>query len=119
MNGPLKNEESRQVLPILKISQNLLMGLGVSDFVSVGHIFAFLSSHNTFSSRAWILRCQSRRLGESRIYHSPPLLSRNRLFYVLFKNQKVFFNVSLFNTKSDSYEFQRFYMQFSSSLFAA
>ena len=32
----------------LEISQNLLMGLGVSDFVSVGHIFAFLSSNDTF-----------------------------------------------------------------------
>ena len=66
------------------------MGLGVSDSVSVGHIFAFLSSHYTFSSRARILRCQSRRLVESRIYHSPPLLRRNRLFYVLFKTKKVF-----------------------------
>ena len=53
--------------PSLEISQNLLMGLRVSDFVSVGHIFAFLSSHYTFSSRARILRCQSRHVGESRI----------------------------------------------------
>ena len=62
-----KNEKSRQILPK---SQNLAQptnGLGVSDFVSVGHIFAFLSSHYTFSSRARILKCQSRRLGESRI----------------------------------------------------
>ena len=27
--------------PSLGISHNLLMGLGVTDFVSVGHIFAF------------------------------------------------------------------------------
>ena len=58
-------------------SRNLVQptnGLGVSDFVSVGHMFAFLSSHYTFSTRSRILRChgQSRRLGESRIYHSPP-----------------------------------------------
>ena len=26
----------------------------VSDFVSVGHVFAFLSSHYTFLSQAWI-----------------------------------------------------------------
>ena len=53
-NGPLKNEKSRQILPSLGISHNLLMGLGVSDFVSVGHIFAFLSSYYTFSSRTRI-----------------------------------------------------------------
>ena len=62
-NGPLS----------LGISHNLLMGLGISDFESVGHIFAFLSSHYTFSSRTRILRCQSWCLGESRIYYSPPL----------------------------------------------
>ena len=44
------------------------MGVGVSDFVSVGHIFAFLSSNYTFSSRARILKCQSR------IYHSALLV---------------------------------------------
>ena len=60
--------------PSLGISHNLLMGFGVSDFVSVGHIFAFLSSHYTFSSRARILKCQSRHLSETRIYHSPPLI---------------------------------------------
>ena len=48
---------------------NLVMGLGVSDFVFVGHIYAFLSSHQTFPSRSRILKCQSR-LG---FYHSPPL----------------------------------------------
>ena len=74
VNGPLKNEKSRQILPKSRISHNLQMGLGISDFVSVGHIFAFLSSRYTFSSRSRILKCQSRRLGESRIYHSPPLL---------------------------------------------
>ena len=50
------------------------MGLGVTNFVSVGHIFAILSSHNTFTPRPRILKHQSRRLGESPIYHSPPLL---------------------------------------------
>ena len=30
--------------PSLEISHNLLMGLGVSDFVSVSHIFAILSN---------------------------------------------------------------------------
>ena len=49
------------------------MGLRVLDFVSVGHIFAFLSSHYTFSSWARILRCQSQHLDESRIYYLPPL----------------------------------------------
>ena len=38
VNGPLKNEK----YPSLGISHNLLMGLGVSDFVSAGHIFARL-----------------------------------------------------------------------------
>ena len=73
MNGPLKNE-SRQILPK---SQNLAQptnGLRISDFVSVCHIFAFLSSHCTFSSRTRILKCQSCHLGKSRIYYSPPLL---------------------------------------------
>ena len=60
--------------PSLGISHNLIMGLGVSDFVSVGHIVAFLSSHYTFWSRARILKRKSRRLGESRICHSLPLL---------------------------------------------
>ena len=41
-----------KLYPSLGISHNLLMGLGVSDFVSVGHIFAFISSRYTFSSRA-------------------------------------------------------------------
>ena len=73
MNGPLKNESLGKFYPSLGISQKFLMSLGVSDFVSVSHIFAFLLSHYTFSSRAPILRCQSQRLGKSRIYHSPLL----------------------------------------------
>ena len=49
VNGPLKNEKSRQIpransTQNLGISHNLVMGLRVSDFVSVGHIYAFLSS---------------------------------------------------------------------------
>ena len=74
VNGPPKNESLGKFYPSLGISQNLLMGLGVSDFVSVGHIYAFLLSHYTFSSRARILKCQPRHLGESRIYQSPPLM---------------------------------------------
>ena len=50
-----------------RISQNFLMGVGVSDFVSVGHIYA----------RARILSCQSQCLSESRIYHSPPQILYN------------------------------------------
>ena len=73
VNSPLKNRKSRQILPSLGISHNLLMGLGVSDFVSVGRIYAFLSSHSTFLSWSRILKCQSWCLDESRIYHSPPL----------------------------------------------
>ena len=58
MNGPPKNESLGKFYSSLGISHNLLiMGLGVSDFVSVGHIYAFLLSHYTFSSRARILRC--------------------------------------------------------------
>ena len=76
MNGPVKNESLGKFYPSLGISHNLLMGRGVSDLVSVGHIFAFLSSHYTFLSWAQILRCQSRRLGESRIYHSPPQIGQ-------------------------------------------
>ena len=64
---------SEKFYPSLEISHNLLMGLRVSDFVSVSHIFAFLSSRYTFSSRTRILKCQFWHLGESRIYHSPPL----------------------------------------------
>ena len=74
VNGPPKNESLGKFYPSLGISQNFLMGLGVSDFVSAGHIFAFLLSHYTFLARAQILRCQSRHLGKSQIYHSPPLL---------------------------------------------
>ena len=67
VNGPPKIESLGKFYPSFGISQNFLMGLGVSDFVYVGHIYAFLLSHYTFSYRARILRCQSRRLGESRI----------------------------------------------------
>ena len=35
--------------PSLEISHNLLMDLGVSDFVSVGHIYAFLIRSLNFS----------------------------------------------------------------------
>ena len=55
VNGPLENFTQLR----LGISHNLLRGNGVSDFVSVSHIFAFLSSHYTFSSWARILRCHS------------------------------------------------------------
>ena len=49
VNGPQKNESLGKFYPSLGISQNFLMGLGVSDFVSVGHIiYAFLLSHYTF-----------------------------------------------------------------------
>ena len=78
VKGPPKNESLRKFYPGLGISQNLLMGLGVSDFVSVNHKYAFLLSRYTFSSRARILRCQSRHLYESRIYHSPPLICSER-----------------------------------------
>ena len=38
LNGPLKRRSLGKFYPSLRISHNLLMGLGVSDFVSVGHI---------------------------------------------------------------------------------
>ena len=38
VNGPPKNESLDKFYPSLGILQNLLMGLGVSDFVSVSHI---------------------------------------------------------------------------------
>ena len=62
---------------------NILMGLGLSDLVFVGHIFAFLSGRYTFSSQAQILKCQSRHLSKSRIYHSPPLLYHHIYMYHL------------------------------------
>ena len=71
--------------PSLRISHNLLMGLGVSDFVSVSHIFAFLSSHYTFSSWAQILK--NVRYGKSRIYHSPRL---HMMLYIVCMNQVIF-----------------------------
>ena len=39
VNGPLKNEKSRQILP-----ESQARNLGVSESKSVGHIYAFLSS---------------------------------------------------------------------------
>ena len=41
------NKKSRQILPKSRnLAQPIVgMGLGVSDFVSVGHIYAFLLSH--------------------------------------------------------------------------
>ena len=60
MNGPLKNEKSRQILPK---SQNLAQPTNGSQSLS----------HNTFSSRALILKCQSQHLDEFQIYYSPPL----------------------------------------------
>ena len=53
VNGPPKNESLGKFYPSLGILQYLLMGLGVSDFVSVGHIFL---------SWARISRCQSLRV---------------------------------------------------------
>ena len=58
----LKIRSHGKFYPSLGISHNLLMGLGVSDFVSAGHIQAFakfLSSHYTFSPQVRILKCQS------------------------------------------------------------
>ena len=49
--------------PNFRILHNLLMGLRVSDFVSARHMFAFLSSHNTFLSWAQISKCQSWHFG--------------------------------------------------------
>ena len=45
VNGPLKMRSLGKFCPSLGISLNLVMGLGVSEFVSVGHIYAFPSSH--------------------------------------------------------------------------
>ena len=70
----LSKHLAKTLKPLTGASDHKLNLNGVSDFVSVGHIFAFLSSHYTFSSRAQILKCQSQHLGESRIYHSPPLI---------------------------------------------
>ena len=47
VNGPLKMISLGKFYSSLGISHNLVMGLGISDFVSVGHIFAFLSSQYT------------------------------------------------------------------------
>ena len=81
VNGPPKNESLSKFYPSLGILHNLLMDLGVSDFVSVGHINAFLSSQYTFSSRAGILRCQSQRLGESRSVSDLPFATPNGVLF--------------------------------------
>ena len=39
VNGPPKIESLGKFYPSLGISQNFLIGLGVSDFVPVGHIY--------------------------------------------------------------------------------
>ena len=78
MNGPQKIESLSKFYPSFRISQNFLMGLRVSDFVSVSHIYAFLLSHYTFSPQAQILRCQSQRV----IYHSPPIHVYNYIIHV-------------------------------------
>ena len=41
VNGPLKNDKSWQILPKSWNLTQVTIGLRVSDFVSVGHIFAF------------------------------------------------------------------------------
>ena len=46
MNGPLKNKKSRQILPKSRNLHNLVVDLGVSDFVSVGR------SHICFSIKS-------------------------------------------------------------------
>ena len=69
MNGPRKIKSLSKFYPSLGISHNFVKGLGVSDFVSVDHIYAFLLSHYIFSSWARILRCQSRRVSDFTICH--------------------------------------------------
>ena len=87
VNGPPKTESLGKFYPSLGISQNFIMGLRVSDLVSVGHIYAFLLSHYTFSSRARILRCQSWHLGESRIlpFATPIIIILHCKIYRLYK----------------------------------
>ena len=48
VNGPLKMRSLGKFYSSLGISHNLLMGLGAPESVSVGHIFACLSSHYIF-----------------------------------------------------------------------
>ena len=45
VKGPMKMRSLGKFYLSLRILHNLVMGLGVSDFASVGHIYAFLSSH--------------------------------------------------------------------------
>ena len=49
VNGPLKNENLTKLYPSLGIPQNLLMGLGVSDFVFVSHTMCFSIKSLKFS----------------------------------------------------------------------
>ena len=51
MNGPLKNEKSQQILPKSRNLAQPTKWVSESQIVSVGHIFAFLSSHHIFLSR--------------------------------------------------------------------
>ena len=62
------------------LSEALTNGSWSLRFCAVSHIFAFLSSHYTFSSWAWILRCQSLRLGESWILPFATPLFGNKIF---------------------------------------
>ena len=64
--------------PSLGISLNLLMGLGVSDFVSFGRILLFYQVITLFHLGLRFLKFQSRHLGESQIYHLPPLILAKR-----------------------------------------
>ena len=48
-DGPMKNESLSKFYLSLGISHNLVTGLGVSDFASVGHIYAFLIKSLKFS----------------------------------------------------------------------
>ena len=68
--------------PSLEMSHNQLMGLGVSDFVFVCHIFAFLSSCYTFSSQAQILKCQSQLVSDLP-FTTPKLITENILPKIL------------------------------------
>ena len=66
MNGPLKNEKFRQILPK---SRNLTQPTNGSQSLR----FCVCQSQ-LFAFRAQILKSQSWCLGESRIYHLPPQL---------------------------------------------
>ena len=70
VSGPPKNENLGKLYPSLGISQNLLMGLGVSDFASVGHTIFFSVKSLKFSVSVSDFKTP---VSASRIYHSPPL----------------------------------------------